>query len=208
MKNKVIVFLTVIVLIFTGATGVKADTPDIDDCINKTLEYEYKEAAVTDAQSFVNDGLMAVAGISPCEWWVINIKALYPETDFSEYVKAVEKYLDEAENIKPTDYERIALAFYILGEKDDFIREVIKEQTGKMGIMSVIYGLMPAAYGGYDADYIAESLLEFQLPDGSFSVNQKAGDVDVTAMALQAMAPLREKYKAKINNALEYLKSL
>lgn len=35
MKNKVIVFLTVIVLIFTGATGVKADTPDIDDCINK-----------------------------------------------------------------------------------------------------------------------------------------------------------------------------
>lgn len=51
MKNKVIVFLTVIVLIFTGATGVKADTPDIDDCINKTLEYEYKEAAVTDAQS-------------------------------------------------------------------------------------------------------------------------------------------------------------
>ena len=101
MKNKVIVFLTVIVLIFTGATGVKADTPDIDDCINKTLEYEYKEAAVTDAQSFVNDGLMAVAGISPCEWWVINIKALYPETDFSEYVKAVEKCLDEAEDIKP-----------------------------------------------------------------------------------------------------------
>lgn len=205
MKNKVIVFLTVIVLIFTGATGVKADTPDIDDCINKTLEYEYKEAAVTDAQSFVNDGLMAVAGISPCEWWIINIKALYPETDFSEYVKAVEKYLDEAENIKPTDYERIALAFYILGEKDDFIREVIKEQTGKMGIMSVIYGLMPAAYGGYDADYIADSLLEFQLPDGSFSVNQKAGDVDVTAMALQAMAPLREKYEEKINKALEYL---
>ena len=205
MKNKVIVFLTVIVLIFTGATGVKADTPDIDDCINKTLEYEYKEAAVTDAQSFVNDGLMAVAGISPCEWWVINIKALYPETDFSEYVKAVEKYLDEAENIKPTDYERIALAFYILGEKDDFIREVIKEQTDKMGIMSVIYGLMPAAYGGYDADYIADSLLEFQLPDGSFSVNQKAGDVDVTAMALQAMAPLREKYEEKINKALEYL---
>lgn len=205
MKNKVIVFLTVIVLIFTGATGVKADTPDIDDCINKTLEYEYKEAAVTDAQSFVNDGLMAVAGISPCEWWVINIKALYPETDFSEYVKAVEKYLDEAEDIKPTDYERIALAFYILGEKDDFIREVIKEQTGKMGIMSVIYGLMPAAYGGYDADYIADSLLKFQLPDGSFSVNQKAGDVDVTAMALQAMAPLREKYEEKINKALEYL---
>lgn len=93
MKNKVIVFLTVIVLIFTGATGVKADTPDIDDCINKTLEYEYKEAGVTDAQSFVNDGLMAVAGISPCEWWVINIKALYPETDFSEYVKAVENTL-------------------------------------------------------------------------------------------------------------------
>lgn len=207
MKNKVIVFLTVIVLIFTGATGVKADAPDIDDCINKTLEYEYKEAAVTDAQSFVNDGLVAVAGMSPCEWWIINIKALFPETDFFGYVKAVEKYLDETENIKPTDYERIALALYMLGEKDDFVRGVITEQTGRMGIMSIIYGLMPASYGGYESDSIAADLLEYQLSDGSFSIDERTGDVDVTAMALQAMAPLRKKYEEEINKALEYLNS-
>ncbi len=84
---------------------------------------------------------------------------------------------------------------------------------GTQGLNSWIFALITLDAGGYsvpeDAAYTREeilvAILEAQEPDGGFGLTAGASDVDITAMALQALAPYPDRCGREIDQALGYL---
>ena len=88
-----------------------------------------------------------------------------------------------------------------------------EEDLGGQGLNGWIFALLTIDAVGAevpaDARYSRQDMLDAivsaQLPDGGFSLGGGAMDVDITAMALQALAPYREQYQEVIDAALSAL---
>ena len=89
-----------------------------------------------------------------------------------------------------------------LPELTDYVNQVtldtaINHTIGEKGIMSYIWGLYMLdtcrfSYGDinrYDYDEVIETLISYQCSDGGYTLSGDVGDVDVTAMAMQVLAP-------------------
>lgn len=89
------------------------------------------------------------------------------------------------------------------------------DSLGEQGLSGYIYALIALDAKAYeipkDATYsreqIVNSILEKQSKNGGFSVSTAGEDVDMTAMALQALAPYKEQERVKtaIDRALDWL---
>ena len=132
--------------------------------------------------------------------------------------------------VKATEYHRIALTAAALGgdpaafgtKPDGTAIDLVAEGTynwqgeedlGGQGLNGWIFALLTVDAVGAevpaDARYSRQDMLDAivsaQLPDGGFSLGGGAMDVDITAMALQALAPYREQYQEVIDAALNAL---
>lgn len=132
--------------------------------------------------------------------------------------------------VKATEYHRIALTAAALGgdpaafgaKPDGTAINLVAEGTynwqgeedlGGQGLNGWIFALLTMDAVGAevpaDARYSRQDMLDAivsaQLPDGGFSLGGGAMDVDITAMALQALAPYREQYQEVIDAALNAL---
>ena len=94
-----------------------------------------------------------------------------------------------------------------------YIADNLDTSIGKQGIMSLIFGLHALNNGIvseiHTVTSLTEEILSKQLPDGSFGINGKTGDIDTTAMAIQALAPYYndEKVKTAIDKSIDFLSS-
>lgn len=132
--------------------------------------------------------------------------------------------------VKATEYHRIALTAAALGgdpaafgtKPDGTAIDLVAEGTynwqgeedlGGQGLNGWIFALLTMDAVGAevpaDARYSRQDMLDAivsaQLPDGGFSLGGGAMDVDITAMALQALAPYREQYPEVIDAVLNAL---
>ena len=132
--------------------------------------------------------------------------------------------------VKATEYHRIALTAAALGgdpaafgaKPDGTAIDLVAEGTynwqgeedlGGQGLNGWIFALLTIDAVGAevpaDARYSRQDMLDAivsaQLPDGGFSLGGGTMDVDITAMALQALAPYREQYQEVIDAALNAL---
>ena len=132
--------------------------------------------------------------------------------------------------VKATEYHRIALTAAALGgdpaafgtKPDGTAIDLVAEGTynwqgeedlGGQGLNGWIFALLTmdavGAEAPADARYSRQDMLDAivsaQLPDGGFSLGGGAMDVDITAMALQALAPYQQQYPAVIDAALNAL---
>ena len=132
--------------------------------------------------------------------------------------------------VKATEYHRIALTAAALGgdptafgtKPDGTAIDLVadgtynwqgEEDLGGQGLNGWIFALLTMDAVGAevpaDARYSRQDMLDAivsaQLPDGGFSLGGGAMDVDITAMALQALAPYREQYQEVIDAALNAL---
>ena len=131
--------------------------------------------------------------------------------------------------VKATEYHRIALTAAALGgdpaafgaKPDGTAIDLVAEGTynwqgddlGGQGLNGWIFALLTMDAVGAevpaDARYSRQDMLDAivsaQLPDGGFSLGGGAMNVDITAMALQALAPYREQYQEAIDAALSAL---
>lgn len=131
--------------------------------------------------------------------------------------------------VKATEYHRIALTAAALGgdpvafgaKPDGTAIDLVAEGTynwqgddlGGQGLNGWIFALLTMDAVGAevpaDARYSRQDMLDAivsaQLPEGGFSLGGGAMDVDITAMALQALAPYREQYQEVIDAALNAL---
>lgn len=156
------------------------------------------------------------------------------EADYDGYLDRLEDYVTACYQeqgclhpVKATEYHRIALTVLALGgdptafgryqgQPIDLIAQGTYNFSGELGAQGLnayIYALLTLDAGHYEipqeARYTREALctaiLDAQEPDGGFGLVSGSSDVDITAMALQALAPYQGNCPQAIQRALAYL---
>ena len=156
--------------------------------------------------------------------------------DLWDYVS--QKYQEQGglDTIQATVWHRISLTVLALGADPTCFGEdaqgdpidLIADGTyhwsttdslGIQGTNAWIYALLVLDAGNYEVpedglytrETIIEAILNAQLEDGGFHFANGASEVDMTAMALQALAPYadtNEAVKQSVEQALEYLSAI
>ncbi|MDY4220141.1 MAG: prenyltransferase/squalene oxidase repeat-containing protein [Candidatus Faecousia sp.] len=147
-----------------------------------------------------------------------------------DYVSRQYQEIGGLDPLQATEWHRVALAVTALGadptcfgldargEPIDLVADGVyawqtTESLGAQGLNGWIFALLLLDAGGweppetarYTRQHILRAILEAQEPDGGFGLTAGASDVDLTAMALQALAPYREDCPEAVQGALDYL---
>ena len=133
------------------------------------------------------------------------------------------------DEVKSTTYHRIALTVLALGgdptafgtKPDGTPIDLIADGTyafagdslGMQGLNGWIYALMALDASGaavpagakFTREEMVEAIVSAQEPDGGFGLAPGSSDVDITAMALQALAPDAPDHTEAVDAALSYL---
>lgn len=165
-----------------------------------------------DVQSFIDGALASGAG-SSAEWYILSLSQS-GDYDFSPYHTALCRYLEENTVTAASTRQKIALTLLSIGSEDEYIAQVMNDSIGEQGVMSWVYGLHLLNNGcisdAHTAESVVQKLLSLQLSDGGWAVMGDIGDVDVTAMTVQALAPYYHSDTAvgtALDNALVLLSS-
>lgn len=154
-------------------------------------------------------------------------------SDYLDALQAyVEKAYEEKgllHDVKATEYHRIAMTVMALGGDPtafgttpegtpinliaDGTYDYVGRDLGLQGLNGWIWALITlnASFeevpdsARYQVQDIISEILAAQEPDGGFGLERGRSDVDITAMALQALAPYAGLYQDEITNALNWL---
>lgn len=169
-----------------------------------------------DIQSFLDSSLVENVGNSSADTYILSFLHLHPECDFHFYRDAISCEIPKMKSQAAQSRQRAALTWTALGSDADFslAADVLADTYGKQGIMSFVYALHlqnnGVPYSDASALKTAQVLASMQCADGGWSLTGKSGDVDITAMTLQALAPFMGQDDAvtqSINNGFTYLSS-
>lgn len=213
MRTKTVRLLALWLALFLALTqplSVSAQESDeAQRTIDRILAYELHASSTDSVETWIGE-LSSRIGES-AEWYLIALNQ-YGDYDSSAYETALLAYLSQNPVGSASSRLKYALTLAAIGSTDSYISETLNEAMGEQGIMSWIFGLH-LLKNGYASDHYSQSdvleiLLSMQLSDGGFAVTGEFGDVDVTAMTLQALAPYYEEspaVKTSVDRALEFL---
>ncbi len=197
----------------TGIMPLKAEAAtvgEINDLIDGIVAYKTEEGECRSFEDWEKQ-LEETAGTGS-EWYFISLIQNKTATETLNFAKSLKEYTLSNNIPGATARQRIALAMIACGAGDDsFIEETINDSTGKMGIMSWIFGLHLVNNGAkatdIETDSMIREILSERKEDGGWAIMGEASDTDVTAMALQALAPYREEKEVQeaIDKALVIL---
>lgn len=150
---------------------------------------------------------------------------------FGEYYKTVTTYvkehideqgrlpLPEETNTQSTENSRLILALTAIGADPTDVAgydllTALEDLTfvERSGTNGPVFALLAADSGSYELENreaLVQSILDAQLRDGGWAVSGRTSEVDMTAMALQALAPYcsgNAQVETAVEAALVYLK--
>ena len=229
LKNKSITSITAVIIlslcsgIFPTANFYAEDkytVGNMEQDINAIISWKQKSLNVSSAEELINKGLSINAGTGSPEWYFISLKR-YKTDNLSDkdYISALNGYVEKSGNNSAVDLQRIALSYAAAGENRAFIDKTIANETGKLGIMSNLYGLILMDAAQYKdsgnstnstitRDNTIGNILSAHLADGGWALTGSTSDIDITAMAIQALAPyynVKNNVKPVIDGALTML---
>ncbi len=146
------------------------------------------------------------------EWYIFSL-AQSGEYDLSAYEAALTDYLSENEVGSAVSRLKFAFTLASVGSTDGYISSVMNGSIGEQGVMSVIFGLHMLNNGykseSFTVDAAVSRLLELRKKDGGWAISGQDSDIDVTAMAIQALSVHKEKAEVAyaIETALELISS-
>lgn len=163
------------------------------------------------AEEWINGGLSEAPQLN--EWYAIGISKAFPQAELSAYADALEEYLSNNTVGSAVTRQKYGLALIACGRADsEYISDLVDKTAGKQGIMSYIFALNLLSNGAPSEQYTRENvipvLLKLACEGGGWSLGGKTADVDVTAMAVQALSPYYNVYgevKTAVDTALELL---
>lgn len=187
----------------------------VDDTIEGIITWK-KQQQQLDEQ----DALLQAAS-STLDWYAFSLGRLGYADDFDAYIAVTEKFItaryelpDKLDAMKATEWHRLSLALLAVGADptniggihliaDGTYNRAKTASLGTQGINGWIWGLITLDSMRYivpnDAvttrQQIIEAILAAQLTDGGFSFYHDRADVDITAMALQALAPYANSFE-------------
>lgn len=233
---KIIAFILAFLMLFTGCSNEKTEETTLDIAVNTAMGQKNlfgakeKEELLTGKAGFS-------AGTAICDWTAIAFKEFGVKGDFEGYLaeleqKVTEKYAAEGglDPTKATEWHRTILTVTALGgdatafgtDSDgtkinlikDGIYDYINGDLANQGINGFIYALLALDCGNYEIpegsrytrESIVAALVSEQHDDGSFGFGERS-DVDMTAMALHALAPYSDdpKIKEAIDEGIKFL---
>ena len=178
-----------------------------------------KSTVGSDADGYLmNDSFLTLAGTTPGDWYPIGLGRLGITDNQTGYLAVinenVQKRYQTAEKLdrtKATEWHRISLAVLASGGDprhmgvngeidliaDGTYNRGLTASPGRQGINGWIWGLIALDSKRYEVpsdavntreDFIVE-ILRTQRTDGGFALTGEVSDVDITAMAIQALAP-------------------
>lgn len=179
-----------------GIVPVSAESADytvgeVAGLVDGIIAYKVGQDGSGSVQGWINGGLVSGAG-TVSEWYVIALSQ-YGNYDFAPYETSLFTYLGTHGSAAASSKQKYALALCAAGSGDRYISDILNDSIGGQGIMSWIYGLHVLNNGYTCTDYsenrVIEIIMSMQLADGGWALFGDRGDVDVTAMAVTALAP-------------------
>lgn len=182
----------------------------------------------------IKNVLTAQAATTSSDWFVIAMSKLGLPGNYDAYLSSLteqvkQRYLSEGQlsGSKATEWHRISLAFLACGGNPASVGgtiNLIADGTYNRGLVKplnaqgnngIVFALIALDAKNYDVPGdafesrmdILQSLLACQLADGGFAQWGSSSDVDVTAMALTALAPYKGSYSNQIGRAVSFLSS-
>ncbi|MBR5497043.1 MAG: DUF4430 domain-containing protein [Clostridia bacterium] len=185
------VFAFALVVAMAGFIPAVAYGSDSKQNVEGIIEYNLHKSSADSVQEWINSELTRDAGAGS-EWYIISLSN-HGKYDFSNYKTALNKYLSENEVGSASSRLKYALTYIAIGDKTNpYINKIINNSIGEQGIMSLVFGLHLLNNGckcnAYSVNELVDELLSLQLEDGGFSLVGENGDVDVTAMTVQALS--------------------
>lgn len=211
MKHKLLRTFAALLLavLLIGSLPVYADTSRAQGYIDGILGYNMQAVGAPSVQEWIDGALTDNADTS--EWYALTLSQ-YADYDFSSYRAALERYLSENTVSSAPSRLKYALTLISCGSSAEYISWTLGDSIGRQGIMSWVYGMHLINNGcssdGYTAGDIKDKLLSLQLADGGWAISGSSGDIDVTAMTVQALAPYYSSdsaVKTAIDKALALL---
>lgn len=211
LKPVIICLIALTLNILLPLSQLRAAATDTADSIADGI-CSYK-AGSGSIQHFIDTALVNGAG-ETSEWYVMSL-AQSGKYDFSGYERALLSYIDANNIASATSREKYALALIAIGSDDSYIISALESSVGEQGLMSLVFGLhiLNNGYSGgsYTQKSLVSEILSLQKSDGGFAIMGNKGDVDCTAMTVQALAPYYKsdkKVRAACDDALELLSGL
>ena len=186
--------LTAALTLGTALPALGAGTDRLDAALSQTAAY--LASAVPSPQVASAGGEWAVLGLARC--------GRLSQSQRAAYLTALEHTLAETQGVlsqrKYSEYARVVLALTALGEDAartgdyDLTAPLLDgEMVEWQGINGPIFALLALDSGSYPGTEARErylrDILQAQGADGGWSLAGTRGDPDVTAQALQALAP-------------------
>lgn len=185
------------------------------------------------AQSALREGALSFGG----EWkvlalargeysWLDSANMEYYDSYYNDTAAELKKNNGVLDTNRPTDYARTAIALTSIGrdasdvEGYNLIEKLADfDVVSNQGINGIIYTLLALDANGYEIPQtdaanpvsrgkLVNAVLEAADADGAWGWMQGSPDEDLTAMAIQALAPYynkNEKVKTAVDNALAWL---
>ncbi|SEH66166.1 protein of unknown function [Ruminococcus flavefaciens] len=184
---------------------------DIESVIGGIVDYKLRQTGSGSVQEWLGGEAAEGAGRSS-DWYVIALSQ-DGYTDLSAYESSLRSYLAGNNIASATSREKFALALCAAGSSDSYISDILDSSIGEQGMMSWIYGLHVLNNGytchNFTKDSVVDTLLSMQYDDGGWALFGSYGDIDVTAMTVQALAPNcgRSDVSEAVDRALDFMSS-
>lgn len=190
--SKLLICILALVIAAAGIVPAAANGSDkAGEFTDGIISLKLQETSAASVQEWIDGGITEDAG-QGSEWYVMALSQ-YGDYDFSGYEAALVKYLSEKEVGSASSRLKYALTLIAVGSSDSYISRALNNSIGEQGIMSLIFGMHLLNNGctsdKYSLSALKREILSLQLADGGWAVSGMNGDVDVTAMAVQALAP-------------------
>lgn len=188
------VCIALIITVQTVFCTVSAASADI---IGELFGLNMGERGVTDFY----DGLR----LGDADWTAFCRARLYGAENSAAFVEGAKRSAEELVNsegfVTPTELQRAAAVLSAYGECPRGLINAAaycNPNLDKQGLNAWIWALIAANCSGLEAESgalytrteLAEALIAKQLPDGGFALRGDSADVDVTAAAICALAPV------------------
>lgn len=167
------------------------------DCVTQAMDrilfWQCGKYGVSDVQQLLDTVYTERAANGTVQTYVLGLYGYQQDYDYSSYAVCVQNALRE-DKVSAMSLQKSAMVLSALREEQPVSMDLLEETIGEQGIMSYLNGLlmldgMAAGDGAWTRDALVQEILSRQLSDGGFAIAGEEGDVDVTAMALQALAP-------------------
>ena len=217
MRNKILTgFLCIVLtLVLTlgcvplGAQCSEHTAEEVSDLIGGIVDYKLSQCGAGSIEEWLNGEIAEGAG-KTSDWYALALSQ-YGYSDLSAYERSLTGYLSSNNVPSATSREKYALGLAAAGSENSYISDILDDSIGEQGMMSWIYGLHVLNNGytcsRFTADSVVDSILSMQYGDGGWALFGDFGDIDVTAMTVQALAPHNDKsdVSAAVDRALEFL---